>query len=319
MRIGNGTNRRPHSADPLSQARRRGGALDKTWNTLFEEIEPYTDFERRLIEADGFGIAAVPVIDGQDVVGYYFEHGAVRGLRDRTGRLVWGDESAMSRPSLLRPIDLVDGRAPRVPGMHTVGGRSRRGVRITARRAAKGGGRKGALGRTPRAALAEMRAVAESLRTPAARSEVRVSRTAAKARAMVWALREKGMRVVVNLNGEGTPDELRTWPQAVNVNPAPRSSRVPNLLRAPAERLGELFERGTVDRIVSSRISTSTDPIRLARDAAHMLREGGVLVVSTFGPDVCSWGRRFVKALIEAGFNAGRIENVGDVFFTATN
>ena len=67
-------------------------------------------------------------------------------------------------------------------------------------------------------------------------------------------LRRAFNKVVINMGGTGEVEN------AINLNPnrvAPRKD-IPNLIEAGAEKIGELFETGSVDEIVSNRLPPNT-------------------------------------------------------------
>jgi hypothetical protein len=142
---------------------------------------------------------------------------------------------------------------------------------------------------------------------------------ATTARTMVRALRAEGEEVVVNVGGEASRFEVSRWPKAINVNPitAGRPTDIPNLVKAGGEELGDLFESGSIDKIVSSKLPPSVDPEMFAKGAANVLKNGGQLEINIFGAGVKEWTAKFTEALVKNGFNAGNIKNISDVLIQA--
>lgn len=137
-----------------------------------------------------------------------------------------------------------------------------------------------------------------------------------EAREMVNKLRKDGNEVVINLGGEASEIEVKNWPYAINLNPNPRVPDVPNLVREPADRLGELFEAGSADKVVARRLPTSAvsgDNIdKVAKGAFDVLRKGGELEMHIYGGSP-----GFQAALEKAGFNRTNIQNESNAYFTA--
>lgn len=155
-------------------------------------------------------------------------------------------------------------------------------------------------------------------RAPRGRVRIPTAADANRGRVLVEQLRKQGNEVVVNVGGEAAAHEVRVWPHAINLNPAPRVSGVPNLVKARGEQIGSLFNAGSVDKVVASKIPTSVDPLQLANGSVHVLKSGGTIEINLFGTGVKAWGEKFVDALIKSGISRGRIKNVGDVLFQAT-
>jgi len=93
---------------------------------------------------------------------------------------------------------------------------------------------------------------------------------------MAGSLRRAGKPVVVNLGGVG--EEL----EAINLNPnkvAPRKD-IPNLIAQEGEAIEQLFEPGSVDKIVSNRLPPNTlDWRRIIPGAQKVLKPGGTLTI----------------------------------------
>jgi Domain of unknown function (DUF4157) len=137
-----------------------------------------------------------------------------------------------------------------------------------------------------------------------------------EAREMVNELRKNGKEVVINLGGEAAESELKQWPYAVNLNPTPRVAEVPNLVREPAGRLGELFEAGSADKVVSNRLPKSAlsgeNLDKVAKGAFDVLRKGGEIDMHIYGGHP-----GFQAALERAGFDPANIQNESNSYFTA--
>jgi Domain of unknown function (DUF4157) len=158
--------------------------------------------------------------------------------------------------------------------------------------------------------------LAEMLKADVAALEKRILEAypeVAQARELVKGLRRDNREVVVNLGGEAAEHEVSVWPHAINVNPDPRGrADVPNLVREPAARLGELFDDESVDQIVARRLQPGVLD-GLAQEIYRVLRRGGTI-------DIHTYGKRpgFVDELTRAGFDVRYIQNESDTYFTAT-
>jgi len=138
-----------------------------------------------------------------------------------------------------------------------------------------------------------------------------------RAKALVSALRKEGREVVVNIGGEAAAHEVEVCPYAINVNPITKGRRtdIPNLIRSQGEKVGELFEAGSVDRIVSWKLPTSVDPAQLAKGSVKILRAGGRMDMRIFGGDTVTWGKVFTETLVREGISRKGILNIGDLVF----
>lgn len=89
-------------------------------------------------------------------------------------------------------------------------------------------------------------------------------------------LRRVFNKVVVNMGGTGEVEN------AINLNPnrvAPRKD-IPNLIEAGAEKIGELFETGSVDEIVSNRLPPNTiNWNQVIPGAYRVLRPQGRIII----------------------------------------
>lgn len=93
---------------------------------------------------------------------------------------------------------------------------------------------------------------------------------------LLMQLRRLGKRIVVNLGGTGEV------PDAINLNPnivAPRKS-IPNLIAKKGEQIGDVFDPGTVDEIVSNRLPPNTiDWTKVLPGAHKVLKPGGSISI----------------------------------------
>jgi hypothetical protein len=161
-------------------------------------------------------------------------------------------------------------------------------------------------------------------RSPSTKEEVKapgaitpVKNSALKAQEMVARLRREGKEVVVNLGGEANPiRELPQWPDAINVNPKPRVRNVPNLVREPAEKIGDLFTGGSVDKVVARRLPLNPDSFDTVAQGIHkVLRKGGEVEINLY---TGARNAEFKDALIRAGLREDQVKNISNVMFTAT-
>ena len=97
-----------------------------------------------------------------------------------------------------------------------------------------------------------------------------------EAREVVIEFRSSGKRVMVNIGGTGEVEG------AINLNPnlvAPRKN-IPNLIKRPAEDVGDIFEGNSVDEIVSNRLPPNTiDWTKVLPGAQRVLRAGGSITI----------------------------------------
>jgi hypothetical protein len=108
-------------------------------------------------------------------------------------------------------------------------------------------------------------------------------------------------RVVLNLLGTGEV------PGAINVNSlvSQQVKGIPNLLRAAAERVGELFPAGSVDAIVSNNAGHGmVNWATAARGCFDILRSGGRISIAPYvGGDLVKHLGEITSALRAAGFH----------------
>lgn len=169
-------------------------------------------------------------------------------------------------PSLISPLDLI------------IGGFAARGVRA--------GGAKG------------VSFLAKAMNHILARRSSSVLRVAAQQ--LVTQSHQATGRVVVNLVGTGEVSG------AINVNnlAAQQVKGVPNLLRAAVERVGEIFPKGSVDKVVSNNVIHGTvDWATTARGCFEILRSGGEVTIAPYVAGHLSMHlSEIVNALRAAGF-----------------
>ena len=114
---------------------------------------------------------------------------------------------------------------------------------------------------------------------------------------MVNKLRRASKIVRVNLGGTGEVAD------AINLNPNRVASRegIPNLIQTWGENMGELFESGTIDEIVSNRLPPNTiNWSRVIPGAFRVLRRNGRIIIRFQGNGENV--RLIVSAMEKAGF-----------------
>jgi len=136
------------------------------------------------------------------------------------------------------------------------------------------------------------------------------------AQQLVRALRRAGRRVIVNIGGESSSREIASYGEearhAINLNPltSARPQQVPNLVRAQAERIAELFDGGQVDEIISHRLPPNTlDWQRIIPGAHRVLKPGGRITIAFQG--VGGDAAVIVREMEAAGFR--NIDNIGNI------
>jgi len=132
-----------------------------------------------------------------------------------------------------------------------------------------------------------------------------------RGRALVALFRRRGFKVIVNIGGEAAPHELRQGAQ-IAINPFVKGVRgikrtVPNLIRENGEQVGSLFEKETVDRIISNRLPTSVDTEPIAKGAAKVLKPGGELEMNFLSNDP-EFMNNFARQLVKNGFRNAEVE-----------
>jgi hypothetical protein len=126
-----------------------------------------------------------------------------------------------------------------------------------------------------------------------------------RGRSLVGIFRKRGLKVIVNIGGEAAPHEIRQGAQ-IAINPFVKGVRgvkrtVPNLIREKGEEIGNLFEKETVDRLISNRLPTSVDTEPIAKGAAKVLKPGGELEMNFLSNDA-EFMNNFARQLTKNGF-----------------
>jgi len=139
-----------------------------------------------------------------------------------------------------------------------------------------------------------------------------------QARRLVTQIRSEGRTVIVNIGGTG--EEAG----AINVNPmrgnagGRAGAQIPQLIQAPGEEVGELFDAASVDRVVSNNVPGGTiNWSQAARGSHQILRPGGRIIIAPNGrsaPDLAA----IQTAFGEAGFRDIQLDPVAKAFVSAT-
>jgi hypothetical protein len=114
-------------------------------------------------------------------------------------------------------------------------------------------------------------------------------------------LRSAGKPVKVNLAGAGEVAD------AVNVNnlSAQQAKGIPNLIKANAEQVGEIFSEGSVDAVVSNNVVRGqVNWNRTAKGAYRILKPGGKISIAPYAGGLEAHMTEIEKALQDAGFEA---------------
>jgi hypothetical protein len=139
-----------------------------------------------------------------------------------------------------------------------------------------------------------------------------------RAQSIAASLARRGLKVIVNIGGEGAPGELAEFGEHIALNHQVRMGIakrfVPNLVKEPGENIARVFERETVDKVVSRKVDFTFDPDEVAQGAFKVLKPGGQLNMGVFPKP--GFGVRFEKALQDAGFKSVTNKS-GGAFFTA--
>jgi hypothetical protein len=132
-----------------------------------------------------------------------------------------------------------------------------------------------------------------------------------RGRALVAIFKLRGLKVIVNIGGEAAPHEIRQGAQ-IALNPFVKGVRaikrtVPNLIREFGEEIGNLFEKESVDRIISNRLPTSVDTGRIAEGAGKVLKPGGELKMNFLSNDP-EFMNTFRQQLLNNKFRSATVE-----------
>jgi len=141
------------------------------------------------------------------------------------------------------------------------------------------------------------------------------------AQGLIARLRAQGRRIVVNIGGECSFNDIRRWgdagQHAINLNliTEHRPGNVPNLVRADAADISTFFDARQVDEIISTRLPFDTlNWDRIIPGAGRVLRPGGRITINFQG--VGEDAAVIVAKMEEVGFQ--NIENLSGAVITAT-
>jgi hypothetical protein len=112
-------------------------------------------------------------------------------------------------------------------------------------------------------------------------------------------LRRAGKPVTVNLAGTGE------FTDAINVNnlTGQQTKDIPNLIKADAAQVGDIFPEGSVDQVISNNVvSKQVDWNATAKGAYRVLKPGGKISISPYAGDLQTQMGEIEKALKDAGF-----------------
>jgi hypothetical protein len=119
-------------------------------------------------------------------------------------------------------------------------------------------------------------------------------------------------RAVINLAGTGEAEG------AINVNPLldQQVRDIPNLVKAKAEHIGEIFPPASADKIVSNNVVFGqVDWGPTARGCFSVLKPGGTVSIAPYAGQLASQVEVIKAALTNAGFSS--IKDIGGVVVTA--
>jgi hypothetical protein len=145
---------------------------------------------------------------------------------------------------------------------------------------------------------------------PASAAEISAEAWRRQAKIMTDALKKSGKPVRVNIGGTGEVVD------AINLNPNVVAARrdIPNLLATRGEKIGEIFDSGVIDEIVSNRLPPNVLSWRpIIEGAARVLKTNGKIIIRFQG--VGDDGPIIMEALKKAGFRD--IKNWGNAGFEA--
>jgi len=126
-----------------------------------------------------------------------------------------------------------------------------------------------------------------------------LSEEATAAQQLAKEMAKKQGKVVVNLGGTGEVAD------AINVNPLKDQAvkSIPNLVKAGGERVGTLFQPGSVDSIVSNNIVRGQLKwTEAAKGAFTALKSGGKVSIAPYAGDLAAHLTEIQNALTAAGF-----------------
>jgi hypothetical protein len=138
-----------------------------------------------------------------------------------------------------------------------------------------------------------------------------LSAAATRSRDLARQIRARGDPVIANMGGAGAPHEPTG---AININnQAVSRSGIPNHVQADASDIGQLFDAGSVDRVVGYHMALSVINWRGAVPGIRsVLRPGGTFRFDWRGT---SEAGEVARLLREAGFR--EVKNISDALVTA--
>lgn len=283
---------RRRSAETAGLVRARGYAM---------QAMPLTEWERSTATHPRSTFTPLFEDAGTTLLGWYRESNGYEVIRDRLGQRVWSDEIGLQTP-LFTPLDLVGPGAFRVAGRLGIRFVGLFMARSASRQVARGlgwaaasAGAAAVIARLRRSALRAAESLASSVGAGgSASSMARLAASAhlrARAQELVARILREGRRVVVNIGGEASPNDIARWGDlarhAINLNPldARRAAEtVPRLVQTGAENIGRLFSRGQVDEIISMRLEPATmNWPQIVSGAHRVLRPGGRITINFQG------------------------------------
>jgi hypothetical protein len=127
-----------------------------------------------------------------------------------------------------------------------------------------------------------------------------------RAQSIVKGLQARGLPVVVNVGGEAGTEEVMKWGAnqiALNhqVRMGVAKRIVQNLVKENGEKIGEVFQMNSINKIVSRRLDASFDVVKFSRGAFRVLKNGGQLEMELYSNNP-AFAQSFIKALTDAGF-----------------
>jgi hypothetical protein len=143
-----------------------------------------------------------------------------------------------------------------------------------------------------------------------------------RAQRLVSGFVARGLRVTVNIGGEGAPGEIAKFGEHITVSllrPSVGKRYIANLIKEPGENIARLFRPRSIDRIVSRELDVlSLDTDRLAEGSFEVLRPGGTMNME-FHPGSLeaaeAFGQKFFDSLVKAGFDPSKIRRVSGFVF----
>jgi hypothetical protein len=137
---------------------------------------------------------------------------------------------------------------------------------------------------------------------------------AKQAKTMVDELKAARKPIVVNLAGTGEVAD------AINVNSlkAQQVRNIPRLLAVGAEKVGDVFESGVVDKVVSNNVVRGeVNWSEALKGAFKILKSGGKVTIAPYAGELEAQLAEIATALREAGFKNIIRDPVTKLFYTA--